>query len=128
MEIHDQEKDLHRDQVIGLLSDIVGYSDSPELPESLCKMSPREKDFRTFATIILYYGLAGHRPHTFKQIGTRFGITKEMIRHNMYLALQKIRESDRSGELKLLLTALASEPKAPYSGQAASATCRPGRP
>lgn len=71
---------------------------SQEVSEALAALTPRESRI-----LALRYGLNGGREYTLKEIGEKFGVTRERIRQIEKEALQKLRHPQRSRRLRAYL-------------------------
>jgi RNA polymerase primary sigma factor len=66
-----------------------------EIMRQLKKLPPRE-----FKILVLYFGLAGERPHTLEEIGKSLNLSRERVRQLKEKALNKIRNFPDSVLLK----------------------------
>ncbi len=66
-----------------------------EIEEVLTALTPREA-----RVLKLRFGLADGRSHTLKEVGEKFGVTRERIRQIEAEALQRLRHPNRSGRLR----------------------------
>lgn len=66
-----------------------------EIEKVLTSLTPREA-----RVLKLRFGLAGGRSHTLKEVGEKFGVTRERIRQIEAEALQRLRHPNRSGHLR----------------------------
>lgn len=66
-----------------------------EIEDVLTALSPREA-----RVLKLRFGLIDGRSHTLKEVGEKFGVTRERIRQIEAEALQRLRHPDRSGRLR----------------------------
>lgn len=69
-----------------------------KMGEILSELTPREA-----AILRLRYGLQGHEPHTLKEVGEVFDLSRERIRQVEKTALSKLRRSRSLGEFKYML-------------------------
>lgn len=69
---------------------------SERLGEILKELTPREADI-----ITMRYGLQGHEPHTLKEVGELFDLSRERIRQVEKSALAKLRRSRRLSDFAL---------------------------
>jgi RNA polymerase primary sigma factor len=96
-----EEKDSH-------LGEFIEDEDTPAPPEMasqrllreeiedvLTALSPREA-----RVLKLRFGLTDGRSHTLKEVGEKFGVTRERIRQIEAEALQRLRHPSRSGRLR----------------------------
>lgn len=70
-----------------------------DVEELLHSLTPREERI-----LRMRYGLGGTKRHTLKQVGKKFGLTRERIRQIEQEALRKLRHPRRSGKLRNYLT------------------------
>jgi RNA polymerase primary sigma factor len=68
---------------------------SERLEDLLDTLTPREAK-----VLRLRFGLEGHEPQTLKEIGQKFGVTRERIRQIEAHALRRLRHPMRSRELR----------------------------
>jgi RNA polymerase primary sigma factor len=66
-----------------------------QVAQALETLSPREARI-----LCLRFGLQGHRSYTLKEVGERFGLTRERIRQIQNQALQRLRNSSQAGLLR----------------------------
>jgi RNA polymerase primary sigma factor len=66
-----------------------------EIEEVLTSLTPREA-----RVLQLRFGLADGRSHTLKEVGEKFGVTRERIRQIETEALQRLRHPSRSQKLR----------------------------
>jgi RNA polymerase primary sigma factor len=66
-----------------------------EIEEVLTSLTPREA-----RVLQLRFGLTDGRSHTLKEVGEKFGVTRERIRQIETEALRRLRHPSRSGKLK----------------------------
>ncbi|MFQ5858241.1 MAG: sigma-70 family RNA polymerase sigma factor [Anaerolineae bacterium] len=66
-----------------------------EIENVLTALTPREA-----RVLKLRFGLADGRSHTLKEVGEKFGVTRERIRQIEAEALQRLRHPNRSGRLR----------------------------
>lgn len=66
-----------------------------EIENVLTALTPREA-----RVLKLRFGLTDGRTHTLKEVGEKFGVTRERIRQIEAQALQRLRHPDRSGRLR----------------------------
>lgn len=71
---------------------------SQEIEELLSSLTPREARILT-----MRYGLRGPREYTLKEVGQKFGLTRERIRQIEQQALRKLRHPRRSRHLRAYL-------------------------
>ena len=71
---------------------------SEEIEELLSALTPREARILT-----MRYGLSGGREYTLKEVGKKFGLTRERIRQIEQEALRKLRHPRRSERLQAYL-------------------------
>src|ERR1700710_201704 len=69
-----------------------------ELNRSLSKLGERDRE-----VLILFYGLGNNHTHTLEEIGEKFILTRERVRQIKDKALQRIKQSSRSGALQSYL-------------------------
>jgi RNA polymerase primary sigma factor len=69
-----------------------------EIERMLVALPPREA-----RVLELRYGLLDGRPHTLKEVGEKFGVTRERIRQIETEALARLRDLHRAGRLKVYL-------------------------
>ena len=69
-----------------------------ELNRSLSKLAGRDRE-----VLILFYGLGNNNAHTLEEIGEKFILTRERVRQIKDKALQRIKQSSRSGALQSYL-------------------------
>jgi RNA polymerase primary sigma factor len=69
-----------------------------ELGRSLSKLGERDRE-----VLILFYGLGNNNTHTLEEIGEKFILTRERVRQIKDKALQRIKQSSRSGALQSYL-------------------------
>jgi RNA polymerase primary sigma factor len=89
--IEDRDAEQPADVVAGTLF-------REKLGEILSELTPREA-----AILRLRYGLQGHEPHTLKEVGEVFDLSRERIRQVEKTALSKLRRSRSLGEFKYML-------------------------
>jgi RNA polymerase primary sigma factor len=70
-----------------------------KLEEMLASLSPRE-----VRVLRLRFGLQGDRTYTLREVGDKFGVTRERIRQIERKALRKLRHPRRSRELRSYLS------------------------
>lgn len=70
-----------------------------DLEEVLHSLTPREERI-----LRMRYGLGGTKRHTLKQVGKKFGLTRERIRQIEQEALRKLRHPRRSSKLRNYLS------------------------
>jgi len=78
------EKDPKPDENV-LVGDL-----SRQMERAISTLSPRQAE-----VIRMYYGLAGKKPQTLKQIGKHFGLSRERVRQIKKQALEKLRHACR---------------------------------
>jgi RNA polymerase primary sigma factor len=66
-----------------------------QIAEILTQLSQREA-----AILRLRFGLEGHEPHTLKEVGEMFGLSRERIRQVEKIALRKLRQPSMAGHLQ----------------------------
>ncbi len=71
---------------------------SEEIEDLLSSLTPREARILT-----MRYGLSGGREYTLKEVGQKFGLTRERIRQIEQEALRKLRHPKRSHRLRAYL-------------------------
>jgi RNA polymerase primary sigma factor len=71
-----------------------------EIESMLHSLSPREA-----RVLELRFGLLDGRPHTLKEVGEKFGVTRERIRQIETEALERLRNPSRAGRLRDYLEA-----------------------
>jgi RNA polymerase primary sigma factor len=69
-----------------------------QISEFLAELTPREA-----SVIRLRYGLQGADPHTLKEVGEIFKLSRERIRQVEKSALGKLRRNNRLGEIAYLI-------------------------
>ncbi|MDB4923118.1 RNA polymerase sigma factor RpoD/SigA [Mucilaginibacter sp.] len=69
-----------------------------ELNRSLSKLGERDRE-----VLVLFYGLGNNHTHTLEEIGEKFILTRERVRQIKDKALQRIKQSSRSGALQSYL-------------------------
>ncbi|WP_121247508.1 sigma-70 family RNA polymerase sigma factor [Mucilaginibacter phyllosphaerae] len=69
-----------------------------ELGRSLSKLGERDRE-----VLVLFYGLGDCHTHTLEEIGEKFELTRERVRQIKDKALQRIKQSSRSGALQSYL-------------------------
>ncbi|GGH08413.1 sigma-70 family RNA polymerase sigma factor [Mucilaginibacter phyllosphaerae] len=69
-----------------------------ELGRSLSKLGERDRE-----VLMLFYGLGNTHTHTLEEIGEKFELTRERVRQIKDKALQRIKQSSRSGALQSYL-------------------------
>jgi RNA polymerase primary sigma factor len=69
-----------------------------ELGRSLSKLGERDRE-----VLVLFYGLGNNNTHTLEEIGEKFVLTRERVRQIKDKALQRIKQSSRSGALQSYL-------------------------
>ncbi|MCQ6959061.1 sigma-70 family RNA polymerase sigma factor [Mucilaginibacter aquariorum] len=69
-----------------------------ELARSLSKLGERDRE-----VLVLFYGLGNNNTHTLEEIGEKFVLTRERVRQIKDKALQRIKQSSRSGALQSYL-------------------------
>jgi RNA polymerase primary sigma factor len=69
-----------------------------ELARSLSKLGERDRE-----VLVLFYGLGNNHTHTLEEIGEKFVLTRERVRQIKDKALQRIKQSSRSGALQSYL-------------------------
>ena len=69
-----------------------------ELGRSLSKLGERDRE-----VLVLFYGLGNNHTHTLEEIGEKFILTRERVRQIKDKALQRIKQSSRSGALQSYL-------------------------
>jgi RNA polymerase primary sigma factor len=69
-----------------------------ELGRSLSKLGERDRE-----VLMLFYGLGNNHTHTLEEIGEKFVLTRERVRQIKDKALQRIKQSSRSGALQSYL-------------------------
>ena len=79
-------------------AEIMDESLKEEVVEILKTLNSREEKI-----VKLYYGLAGEKPHTLEEIGSKFKLTRERVRQIKEKALRRLRFSSRSKVLKYYL-------------------------
>jgi RNA polymerase primary sigma factor len=79
-------------------AEVMDESLKEEIVEILKTLNSREEKI-----VKLYYGLAGEKPHTLEEIGTKFKLTRERVRQIKEKALRRLRVSSRSKVLKYYL-------------------------
>jgi RNA polymerase primary sigma factor len=89
--IEDRDAEQPADVVAGTLF-------REKLGEILSELTLREA-----AILRLRYGLQGHEPHTLKEVGEVFDLSRERIRQVEKTALSKLRRSRSLGEFKYML-------------------------
>ena len=75
--------------------EIVGESLKSEVRSLLLTLSEKERQI-----LVMRYGLDGNKPMSLKEIGIKFGLTKERIRQIEKRALEKLRENSQSRALE----------------------------
>ncbi|MBB5395368.1 RNA polymerase sigma factor RpoD/SigA [Mucilaginibacter sp. AK015] len=79
-------------------SSLIQDSLATELGRSLSKLGERDRE-----VLILFYGLGNNHTHTLEEIGEKFVLTRERVRQIKDKALQRIKQSSRSGTLQSYL-------------------------
>jgi len=79
-------------------AEVMDESLKEEVVEILKTLNSREEKI-----VKLYYGLAGEKPHTLEEIGSKFKLTRERVRQIKEKALRRLRFSSRSKVLKYYL-------------------------
>ncbi|QHS56318.1 RNA polymerase sigma factor RpoD/SigA [Mucilaginibacter sp. 14171R-50] len=79
-------------------SSLIHDSLATELGRSLSKLGERDRE-----VLILFYGLGNNHTHTLEEIGEKFVLTRERVRQIKDKALQRIKQSSRSGTLQSYL-------------------------
>ena len=69
-----------------------------EIERMLTALPPREA-----RVLELRYGLLDGQPHTLKEVGEKFGVTRERIRQIETEALARLRDLQRAGRLRAYL-------------------------
>ena len=75
--------------------EVVGESLKSEVRSLLLTLSEKERQI-----LVMRYGLDGNKPMSLKEIGIKFGLTKERIRQIEKRALEKLRENSQSRALE----------------------------
>ncbi|MFD0766948.1 RNA polymerase sigma factor RpoD/SigA [Mucilaginibacter lutimaris] len=79
-------------------SGLIHDSLATELSRSLSKLGERDRE-----VLMLFYGLGDNHTHTLEEIGEKFVLTRERVRQIKDKALQRIKQSSRSGALQSYL-------------------------
>ena len=80
-------------------AEVMNESLKEEVVEILKTLNSREEKI-----VKLYYGLAGEKPHTLEEIGSKFKLTRERVRQIKEKALRRLRSGTRSKVLKYYLS------------------------
>ncbi|MBP8824692.1 MAG: RNA polymerase sigma factor RpoD/SigA [Flavobacteriales bacterium] len=78
---------------------LLGESLRTEIERSLGLLSVRESD-----VIRLYFGLAGHQPHTLEEIGRKFDLTRERVRQIKEKGIRRLKQAGHGRALRSYLT------------------------